>query len=190
MKAREHAMKVKFGLPSYGAKGVPFILHPSSLILLATALLLTACGFKLRGEATLPFATMFVQAPPSSQFAVQLRRAVAAGSQTKIADSQKDAQVTLQILNELREKSILSLSGAGRVSEFQLRYRVSYRLYDGKTTEYIPTSEIVLQRDFSFSDQAALSKESEELLLYRDMQADAVQQLVRRLQVAKLDKKS
>lgn len=190
MKAKKHAMKVKLGLPSCGEKGVLFFLHPSSLILLAVALLLAACGFKLRGEATLPFETMYVQAAPTSQFAVQLRRAVAAGSQTRIADSPEQAQVTLQVLNELREKSILSLSGTGRVSEFQLRYRVSYRLYDGKATEYIPTSEIVLRRDFSFSDQASLSKESEEQLLYRDMQTDAVQQLVRRLQAAKLDKKS
>ena len=158
--------------------------------LLSATLLLSACGFKLRGETTLPFETMYVQAAPASQFAVQLKRAVIAGSQTKIADSQKEAQVTLQIIDELREKSILSLSGTGRVSEFQLRYRVSYRLYDGKATEYIPTSEIVLRRDFSFNDQAALSKESEELLLYRDMQADAVQQLMRRLQAAKFQTKS
>jgi LPS-assembly lipoprotein len=176
-------MKVDMGSPLFRMKGAFFIL-------LTAALLLSACGFKLRGEANLPFATMYVQAAPTSQFAVQLKRAVAAGSQTKIADTQKEAQVTLHIINELREKRILSLAGTGRVSEFQLLYRVSYRLFDGKTTEYIPTSEIVLRRDFSFNDQAVLSKESEELLLYRDMQTDAVQQLVRRLQAAKLQLKS
>lgn len=176
-------MKADMGSPLLSLKAGFFIL-------LAAVLLLSGCGFKLRGEANLPFSTMYVQAAPTSQFAVQLKRAVAAGSQTKIAETQKEAQVTLQILNELREKRILSLAGTGRVSEFQLLYRVSYRLFDGKTTEYIPTSEIVLQRDFSFNDQAVLSKESEELLLFRDMQADAVQQLVRRLQAAKLQLKS
>jgi LPS-assembly lipoprotein len=40
----------------------------------------------------------------------------------------------------------------------------------------------VLRRDYSFNDQEQLSKESEEALLYRDMQTDAVQQLLRRLQ--------
>ena len=167
-----------------------FIIHRSSFIIVAAALLLASCGFKLRGEAALPFDTMYVQADPTSQFAVQLKRAVAAGSRTTIADTPQEAEVTLQILGELREKNILSLAGTGRVSEFQLRYRVSYRLYDGKTKEFIPASEIVLQRDFSFSDQAALSKESEEILLYRDMQTDAVQQLVRRLQAAKIEAKS
>lgn len=153
-------------------------------------MLLSACGFHLRGPATLPFDSMYVQAAPTSLFATQLKRAVSAGSQTRITENAKDAAVTLQILAEAREKQILSLSGAGRVSEFRLRYRVSYRLIDSKNVERMPASEIVLQRDFAFNDAAVLSKESEEALLYRDMQNDAVHQLVRRLQVAKPEAKS
>lgn len=155
-----------------------------------TALLcaaLAACGFKLRGAAELPFDSVYVQAAPTSQFATQLKRAVAAGSRARVAETPTEAQVVLQILAELREKQILSLSGGGRVREFQLRYRVSYRLTDNKNASvYIPQSEIVLHRDFSFNDNEALAKEAEEALLFKDMQTDAVQQLVRRLQAAKL----
>lgn len=168
-----------------------FIVHRSSFILLTAALLLSGCGFQLRGAAGLPFDSIFVQAAPTSQFATQLKRAVAAGKQARIADKPDDAQVVLQIMNELREKNILSLSGGGRVREYQLRYRVSYRLTDSKSVNvYIAPTEIVLQRDFSFNDSEALAKESEEALLYRDMQIDAVQQLLRRLQAAKLTAKS
>jgi LPS-assembly lipoprotein len=127
-----------------------------------------------------------VQAPTSSQFAAQFRRVIGAGSGTQVVDDAKAAAATLILINEQREKTILSLSGAGRVSEYQLRYRMSYRLINNKAAELIAPTEIVLTRDFSFSDQAALSKEAEEALLFRDMQNDAVQQLVRRLQVAKL----
>jgi LPS-assembly lipoprotein len=162
------------------------ILHRSSLILLAAALLLASCGFQLRGVASLPFSTLYVQAASTSHFAQQLKRAVRAGSSTQIAETPEKAEVILQVVNELQEKQILSLSGGGRVSEYQLRYRVSFRLTDGKNREHIPTSEIVLKRDLSYSDDQALSKESEEQLLYRDMRDDAVQQLVRRLQAAKL----
>ena len=71
--------------------------------------------------------------------------------------------------------------------EYQLRYRVSYRLTDNKNVNvFIPPSEIVLQRDFSFNDTELLAKESEEALLFRDMQTDAVQQLVRRLHAARV----
>ena len=192
-------MKVKFGLPTFGTGGFPLILlfntrltgvHPSSLILLTAALLLSGCGFHLRGPADLPFDSLYVQAPPTSQFATQLKRAVSAGSQTKITDSSKNAAATLQILSEAREKEILSLSTSGRVSEFRLLYRVSYRLLDSKNIDRIPAGEIVLQRDFAFNDQQVLSKESEEALLYRDMQTDAVQQLVRRLQATQPGAKS
>lgn len=157
-----------------------------TLIALLCALLIAGCGFKLRGAADLPFDTLYVQAPVGSQFAQQFRRVVTAGSSTKIVDDAKAAAATLVLVAESREKSILSLSGAGRVREFQLRYRMTYRLLDKNAVETLPVSEILLTRDFSFNDQETLSKESEEALLFRDMQNDAVQQLVRRLQAAKL----
>lgn len=183
-------MIAKFGIPSFRANGFPFIPDPSSLILLAAALLLSGCGFHLRGEAKLPFDTLYVQAAPTSLFATKLRRAVSAGSQTKVTDDPKAAEVTLQILSELPQKQILSFSTAGRVSEFRLIYRVSYRLTDSKGIEYIPATEILLQRDFAFNDTEVLSKESEEALLYRDMETDAAQQLLRRLQAARIQIKS
>ena len=157
-----------------------------SLTALAATLLLAACGFQLRGAAQLPFSSLYVQAPPTSQFATQLKRAVQSGSSTRIAEQPEQAEAVLQIVSELHEKQILTIGGGGRVSEYQLRYRLLFRLTDSKNREHIPASEIVLKRDYSFSDQQALSKEQEEALLYRDMRNDAVQQLVRRLQAAKL----
>lgn len=156
-----------------------------TLTALLFVLLLAGCGFQLRGAANLPFESLYVQAPAGSQFGTQFKRVVAAGSGTRIVNSQNEAQATLIVISELREKTILSLSGSGRVREFQLRYRMSYRMLDSKKVEILPTTEIALTRDFSFNDQDTLSKESEEALLFRDMQNDAVHQLVRRLQVVK-----
>jgi len=113
-------------------------------------------------------------------------QAVRAGSTTRIADRPEQAEVILQIVNEAQEKLILSLSGGGRVSEYQLRYRVSFRLTDSKNREHIPASEILLRREYTYSDSQALASQSEETLLYRDMRNDAVSQLMRRLQTAKL----
>ena len=150
-------------------------------------LLLASCGFHLRGQAALPFESMYVQTGGPSSFASDLARAVRAGSQTRVTDNPQDAQVTLQIIAEGRERAILSLSGSGRVREITLRYRVSYRLYDRKNREHIAPSEILLRRDLSYSDTDVIAKEQEEALLFRDMQSDAVQQLVRRLQVTRID---
>lgn len=148
------------------------------------ALLIAGCGFQLRGSATLPFNTLYVEAPAASLFATQLRRVIGSGSDTRITNNAAEADATLEVVQELRDKEILSLSAGGRVRELQLRYRVQYRVYDKNKAPVAPPGEIVLRRDYSFNDQEQLSKESEEALLYRDMQADAVQQLVRRLQAA------
>jgi LPS-assembly lipoprotein len=172
-------MKLKtcrFALPSHASR-----LSAAAMLCLALA----ACGFHLRGQATLPFDSLYVSGSPV--FANQIARSVRAGSHTRVTDNPKDAQVTLQILAELRERVILSLSAAGRVREITLRYIVSYRLTDAKGIEYLPATQIVLRRDITYSDSDVLGKEQEEALLYRDMQNDAVQQMVRRLQVAKLD---
>lgn len=152
-------------------------------------MLLAACGFQPRGEANLPFDTLYVQAPTGSQFATQFRRMVSAGSSTRIIDNAKSAEATLVLISEKREKNILSLSGGGRVSEYQLRYLMSYRVIDREAVEIIPVTEIALRRDLSYSDTETLSKEAEEALLFRDMQNDAVQQLLRRLQLTKLTPK-
>ena len=152
------------------------------LLILASVALLTACGFKLRGAANLPYDTLYVAAPKTSAFANELRRAVASGSQTRVIDNPKEALATLYLVAESREKLILSLSGGGRVREFQLRYRVTYRLTDKDGKELRPSTQILLHRDLTYNDADTLSKESEEALLYRDMQTDAVSQLLRQLQ--------
>jgi LPS-assembly lipoprotein len=153
-------------------------------LIVLVALLLSGCGFHLRGTATLPFSTLYVDASPASVFATQLRRVIGAGSQTRITNNPAEADATLQVLTELHEQEILSLSPGGRVRELQLRYRVSYQVLDKNKGVVAAPSEIVLRREFSINDQDPRGQESEQALLYRDMQTDAVHQLVRRLQAA------
>ena len=68
--------------------------------------------------------------------------------------------------------------------EYRLVYQVGFRVHDGKGGEYVPQSTIRLTRDITFNDTAILAKESEEGLLYGDMQTDMVQQIMRRLAAA------
>jgi LPS-assembly lipoprotein len=95
------------------------------------------------------------------------------------------AQVVLDVLNEQREKVVVGLNASGQVREFELRIRLRFRLRTPDGKELIPESEIVQQQDISYNESAALAKESEEQLLYRSMQTDIVQQLMRRLAAVK-----
>ena len=151
---------------------------------------LTGCGFRLRGSAELPFEVLYIDAAPTSLFATQLRRYIGSGTRTRVTNNPAEADAILQVTSEIREKEILALSAGGRVREFQLRYRVGYAVFDKEKRLLSPPRDILMRRDFSFNDQDQLSKESEEALLYRDMQNDAVQQIVRRLQAVARTAKS
>ena len=147
-------------------------------------LVTAACGFQLRGQAKLPFETLYVAIPQVSELGTELKRNIIAGTHTKLVNDPAQAQAILDLISEDRGKSILSFDTSGRVREFQLRYRISFRVRDARGRDYLPQSEIRLTRDISFNDAQVLSKESEELLLFRDMQSDMVQQILRRLAAA------
>ena len=148
---------------------------------------LASCGFRLRGVAEVPFSTVYV---PNSKQGLQLdlKRNIEAGTRAKVVDEPKQADAIIAFSAETREKVILSLDGTGRVREFQLRYRVGFRVHDGKGSDYVPQSQIQLTRDITFNDSDVLAKESEEQLLFRDMQTDMVQQIMRRLAAAQKPK--
>ncbi len=154
------------------------------LAIVVLGLVTAACGFQLRGQATLPFETLYVAIPDISPLGIELKRNIIAGTHTRLARDPAEAQATLSVTSEERGKTILSFDTSGQVREFQLRYRLSFRVRDAKGRDYLPQSEIRLTRDISYSNTQVLAKESEELLLFRDMQSDMVQQILRRLAAA------
>ena len=156
------------------------VLSTSTLASLA----LGGCGFALRKAPDFAFTTLFTGLPESSPLGVELRRSLqSSGKVQVITDPRRlnEAQVILDVLADQREKVVLSLNASGQVRENQLRIRFRFKLRTLAGKELIPESEITQQRDITFNESVALSKESEEALLYRDMQSDIVQQLVRRL---------
>ncbi len=155
------------------------------LLVVATCLtlLLSGCGFQLRGRADLSFESIYVETDGFSLFGAELRRVVQTGNVVEVVDTADEAEVVLKVVSELRERQILSLTGTGSVREFDLIYRVAYRIMDSQLKDLAAPGEIVLRRAMLFDDTLRLAKESEAELLYRDMQTDAVRQMLRRLSV-------
>ncbi len=149
---------------------------------LLVAALLAGCGFQLRGTATLPFDTISV--PAETPLAIDLQRNIASGTNAKVVPQSENPQAILTLQSEGRERLILSLNSQGQVTEYELRYRVAFRVSSPTGTEFIPSSQIVLRRPITFNDQV-LAKEAEAELIYREMQQDMVQLIMRRLAVAK-----
>jgi len=150
-------------------------------------LLLAACAFQLRGTASLPFETIYVP-NATSGIALDLKRNIRSGTGTRVVDDAKTAQAQLQFSEEARHKEILSLNSAGRVREFRLIYRVGFRVSDGKGGDFLGPNTVTLTRDMTYDDAEVLAKEAEEQLLFRDMQSDMVQQIMRRIAAAQKPK--
>ena len=145
-------------------------------------LALAGCGFKLRGSQNYAFKTIAIMPNPGGPVAAELRRSF--GAAVRVLAPQEpptQAQVVLDIVQEQREKTVVGVNSSGQVVEFQLRIRVKFKVGTPEGAELTPEAEILLQRDISFNESAVFAKEAEEAMLYRDMQTDVVQQLLRRL---------
>lgn len=153
----------------------------SALLLAAT---LAGCGFHLRGSgpgSSLPFTSIYLGFPETSPLGVELRRNIRAGGGTVVATEPSSAQAVLEVLGETRDKVILSLNAQGRVREYALTYALRFRVRDRAGRELLAPTEISLRRAITFNESQVLAKEAEEAFLYRDMQSDLVQQIIRRL---------
>ncbi len=151
------------------------------ILFFLACLLLAACGFQLRGDSPTGLRTLYVSADSTSWVAVDIRRTLAS-TPTRVTRTPADAEAHLRVLSETREKSIYTITGAGRVFEFELRLLVNYQMsVPGKEEPVIPPSKIELRRIVTYSESAPLAKEAEEQLLYRDMVSDAASQILRRV---------
>jgi LPS-assembly lipoprotein len=157
------------------------------LALAGASLLLAGCGFQLRQAPHFAFTSISITGAPGSALGSELRRTIASGGNVSVVDAARSggAQVVLELLGDQREKVVVGLNASGQVREFQLRTRVKFKLHTPQGKELIPETELLQERDISYNESAALAKEAEEGLLYRDMQTDIVQQLMRRLAAVK-----
>jgi LPS-assembly lipoprotein len=156
----------------------------TQLLIVAALLSLTACGFHVRGhnnmQVKLAFQSVYLRANSDSPFIADLRKALALNKVT-VTDTAEEATITLEIISETTDKQILSLSAAGKVLAYDLRYLVTISAYDKQLGYWLPRSEIALNRNMTYDDTQVLAKEQEQAVLYKDMRTDAVAQVLRRL---------
>ncbi|MHB1085123.1 MAG: LPS-assembly lipoprotein LptE [Thiobacillus sp.] len=149
------------------------------------AALVAGCGFQLRRLDGLLFSSLYIAAPPGSAVAQSLRNLLAANKKTRLTATAGEAEAVLKLTQEDRKKAILSLSGAGRVTEYRLSLHLRYTVIDKHESALAEPELIELSRDMTYDDALLLAKGAEEQLLYRDMEESAARRILRRLQVLK-----
>lgn len=159
-----------------------------ALLALLMAGVLAGCGFKLRGsdgQYNLPFHSIWLSFGEASPLGTELKRNLRAGDTVRIESDASKAEALFDVISESRGKAILSLNSLGRVREYSLSYTLVFQVRDANNRQLLSPTEITLRRNIAFDESQVLAKESEEALLYRDMQSDLVQQILRRLAAIK-----
>ena len=141
---------------------------------------LAGCGFALRQTPPLPFSRIALTGfAARSSLAVELRERLAASAQ--VVDTPGQAEVVLQVRTDARSRTVVASTASGQVRELQLRIKFEFRLVTPGGSELIPSTELLHSRDMSYSETYALAKAQEEAEIFAAMQADLVQQVLRRL---------
>ena len=156
------------------------------LALALSATLLQGCGFALRGAPNYVFDTVAVTPERSGGVAAELARLLGSRVRPVVTpEGGTPPDAIVEVLNESRQKVVVGVNAAGLVREFELRLAVRFLVRTPKGAVLIEPTDILLERNVSFNEATVLSKETEEVMLNRDMQTDAVQQIVRRLAAIK-----
>ena len=150
---------------------------------LILAAVVAGCGFQLRGTLTsnLPYKTLYIALPETSDVRIWMQRYIKATDQTKIVNSARDAEAVFEQLQDTRVKTILSVNAQGRVREYRLQLDYRFRVVNAKGQELVGPNETNLSRDITYDDSTVLAKALAAGLLWRDMYNDLVNQFIRRL---------
>nr|MBL8411079.1 hypothetical protein [Dechloromonas sp.] len=153
------------------------------------AVILAGCGFHLRGATSgnLPYKTMYIALPDTADVRIWLERYISAAGSTEILDDdrQKEAEAIFQQLGDNRQQTILSVNSQGRIREYRLQLNYRFQVVNQKGQVLVPPNEIALSRDMTSDDSNVLAKDLEAALLWRDMNNDLVNQIMRRLSIIK-----
>jgi LPS-assembly lipoprotein len=157
------------------------------LVVALGAAALAGCGFHLRGTQTLPVSSIYLALPVNSPIGAEMTRLLRSSTNTKVVTDRQQAQAIFELLGETREREVLAINSQGRATEYQIRLRIRFRVLDHSAGELIEPTDLMTRRDITFNESDLLAKESEEGLLYRDMQSDLVRQMVSRLAGMKVE---
>ena len=145
---------------------------------------LIACGYRMRGIVDLPFKVITITGNPSPLLRADLQTAILTGTDVKVAINPKDADLILEVTNEINGREILAYNSNGQVSAYRLTIRAMFRAYDVAGGDIVPESEIYMTRDMDFSNTTVLATDVQQQQFLTLMRKDLAVQILRRISSA------
>ena len=129
-------------------------------IVLFALLIITSCGFHMRGMTEISFKTISLEGKELS-FTKNLKK-ILNSNKVAIVLPSENPELRVELISEESEKRILSLSGQGLVREYEIFYRVRYRIKTTESETWSQENILETRRDFTYSDSNLIGKEEEE----------------------------
>ncbi len=153
------------------------------LALLGSFLLLTSCGFHLRG--TVPLATplqhLYLQvADPYSSLTRNLRQSLAS-SGVQLVSSPAEADAVLIILKENPSQQLLSVGSTQQTRQYNLILSVTFQINDARGKILIPPQTVSESRSLTLQSNQILGTSNEQDDLYQQMRQAVVYDIMNRL---------
>jgi LPS-assembly lipoprotein len=145
---------------------------------------LIACGYRMRGIVDLPFKVITITGNPSPLLRADLQTAILTGTDVKVAINPKDADLILEVTNEINGREILAYNSNGQVSAYRLTIRAMFRAYEVAGGDIFPESEIYMTRDMDFSNTTVLATDIQQQQFLTLMRKDLAVQILRRISSA------
>ncbi|TVQ41322.1 MAG: hypothetical protein EA370_02355 [Wenzhouxiangella sp.] len=155
-----------------------------ALLLLALVLVLTACGFQLRGDARLPpvMAQTWLVTPDDSTAFVRELSLMLRANGVDLESRPGPGVAELRIHTERMRSEALTIAAGARVREFVLIFDVEFELLDAEGEALIARETLRLTRDYSFDEQEILAATREEEFLRNDLRQAMAARMLRRLE--------
>jgi len=154
---------------------------------LGLCVLLSSCGFHLKGARPLPFTTLYTNISPDSEFGAQLRRAVLAASPgLRLVDAPEDAQARLVQLSLRQTLRDISIDARGRVEEYELNLEFQFQVTDAQGRFLLEPTTLRVLRELPYDPDAVQARQSEITTVFRNMQQSMIDRIIRRLTAPEL----
>lgn len=153
-------------------------LRVQALLLVLLLLLLSGCGFQLRGLYDIPESLSQV-ALLSSSSDTQLERTLGKALEANGVQISSQAVYRIELLDQRFQRRTLSLDSSARASEYELRGDVTFRVTNQQEEELLPARTLISERSYNVDSSNITASDSQEPVLRQQIHQDLAQQIMR-----------
>ncbi len=161
-------------------------MNKNGLFLLAIVLILSGCGFHLRGssDVALGVSSVYIETQGASSLKAEVARQLQ-NAGVAVSTRPVDAGLRLMLSDEQYDRRVLSVDpNTGKVREYEVGLKAKVSARDTRGNDVLKDQEVSQIRDFIFDENAVLGTYQEEAVLRKELTRDTAAQVLRLLQAA------